>query len=140
MQWFPSLCNVVRSIPGSLLLKLSPEMAVTKEWEDRNKMLVREIVEKFNPMHKENKTHRNIFHELLASDLPAREKSYERLWQEGSALIGAGVETTSNTLNVALCHFLSHPNKLNGLKNELRDAMPSPSNIATWSTPENLPY
>lgn len=142
-QWFkhfPSLWNVLRGIPDNVLLKLAPEMAVTKEWEDGNKKLVKEIVEKFDPMQEENKTHQTIFHELLASDLPAHEKSYERLWQEGSALIGAGVETTSNTLNVALYHLSLHPEKLNRLKEELQDTMPSASALAPWSTLEKLPY
>lgn len=122
-----------------MLLKLSPEMAVTKEWENGNQKLVREIVNTFDPM-QETKTHPTIFHELLGSDLPAHEKSYERLWQEGSALIGAGVETTSNTLNVALYYLSQNPEKLNRLKKELAASMPDANQLAPWAKLETLPY
>jgi cytochrome P450 len=81
-----------------------------------------------------------IFHELLSSDLPDCEKSYERLWQEGSALIGAGVETTSNTLCVALYHLTQHPDELAHLRAELEQVMPDEAQLAPWAKLEALPY
>ncbi|KAL9065034.1 MAG: hypothetical protein Q9161_008488 [Pseudevernia consocians] len=43
-----------------------------------------------------SKAHRTIFEELVDSnELPEREKSVERLWQEGQIIIGAGTETTA---------------------------------------------
>lgn len=57
-----------------------------------------------------------ILYELLSSDLSKHEKSYERLSQEGSALIGAGVETTSNTLTVALYYLSLQPSTLKCLQ------------------------
>jgi cytochrome P450 len=141
-QWFkhfPSLWNVLRSIPDDMLLKMSPQMAVTQNWERTNQKLVREIVDTFDPMRK-NEKHVTIFHELLASDLPQHEKGYERLWQEGSALIGAGVETASNTLTVGLYYLSQNPEKLARLKTELETAMPDPSHLARWAKLESLPY
>lgn len=81
-----------------------------------------------------------IFHELLSSDLPTTEECYERLWQEGSALIGAGVETTSNTLNVILFRLLTNPGQLERLKGELQQAMPNSAQLASWQRLETLPY
>jgi cytochrome P450 len=141
-QWFkhfPSLWSVLRSIPDAMLVKMSPQMAVTQNWERTNQKLVREIVDTFDPMVK-NERHVTIFHELLASDLPQHEKSYERLWQEGSALIGAGVETTSNTLTVGLYHLSQNPDKLARLKTELSEAMPDAARLAPWAKLETLPY
>lgn len=141
-QWFkhfPGLWSVLRSIPDQMLLKMSPEMAITQEWERGNQKLVREIVNNFDPMRK-NEDDPSIFHELLASDLPKQEKSYERLWQEGAALMGAAVETTSNTLNVALYHLSQHPDKLHHLKEELVQIMPDPGSLAPWAKLETLPY
>lgn len=140
-QWFkhyPSLWSVLRSIPDDIMLKMAPQMALTQKWERDNQKLVRDIVDSYNPQ--ENaKQHATIFHELLSSTLPGHEKSYERLWQEGSALIGAGVETTSNTLCVALFHLSQKRDTLGRLKQELREVMPIDS-LASWSTLEKLPY
>ncbi|KAL8857493.1 MAG: hypothetical protein Q9178_005987 [Gyalolechia marmorata] len=141
-QWFkhfPGLWHVLRSIPDSLLLKLKPEMKVTLEWENGNKKLVKGIVDGFDPNHKSD-DRLTIFHELLAGSLPPEEKGYERLWQEGSALIGAGVETTSNTLNVILYHLADCPDQYCRLKDELTTAMPDATRAASWQELENLPY
>jgi cytochrome P450 len=141
-QWFkhyPSLWNVLRSIPYTMLVMMAPQMAITANWERSNQKLVRDIVDTFDPKDKKE-TNVTIFHELLASELPQHEKSYERLWQEGSALIGAGVETTSNTLCVALYHLSQHPDMLAKLKAELEEAMPNAEALAPWAKLETLPY
>ena len=75
---FPFLWRVPRSIPDSLLLNMAPRMAIIMEWENGNQKLVREMVETFDP-NKKNGNHVTIFHELLASDLPASENVCERL-------------------------------------------------------------
>lgn len=141
-QWFkhfPSLWNVLRSIPDKLLVRMAPQMAITQNWERTNQKLVKNIVDNFDAREK-TKGHFTMFHELLASDLPQHEKSYERLWQEGSALIGAGVETTSNTLTVALYHLSLDPSKLRRLERELKEVMPEPNELASWARLETLPY
>lgn len=141
-QWFkhyPVLWKFLRSIPDHVLLKLSPEMKVTQDWERGNQKLVKDIVDSYNP-HEKRAGHPTIFHELLSSDLPTTEKCYERLWQEGSALIGAGVETTSNTLNVILFRLLTNPGQLERLKGELQQAMPNSAQLASWQRLETLPY
>jgi cytochrome P450 len=122
-----------------MLISLAPGMAVTKGWENRNQRLLRDIIDNYDPM-LSNPGHATIFHELLASELPAEEKSFGRLWQEGAALLGAGVETTSNTLNVAIYHLLQHPTKLSLLKAELEQCMPISQELALWLELEKLPY
>ncbi|KAH6677138.1 putative cytochrome P450 [Halenospora varia] len=142
-QWlkhFPWLWSLLRGTPESLLLKLTPQIAMTKEFERKNQKLVKDIIDEYDPMVDDNKSHPTIFHELLSIDLPAHEKSYERLWQDGNALIGAGVETTSNTLNVAFYHLLTSPEKLERLKKELEQNMPDPSQLLRWAQLEKLPY
>ena len=140
-QWFkhfPFLWKFLRSIPDTILLRLSPEMKVTQDWERGNQKLVRGIVDSFKISEKRT-DQPTIFHELLASDLPAEEKSYERLWQEGSALIGAGVETTSNTLNVILYRLLTNPSQLHRLKAELTGTIPK-DQLASLMQLESFPY
>jgi hypothetical protein len=51
-RWFkhyPSLWRVLWSIPDKLLIRLSPEMKVTLDWERGNQKLVREIVDSYDP-------------------------------------------------------------------------------------------
>jgi len=114
-------------------------MAVMQNWERKNQKLVREIIDTFNPTQK-TPANPSIFHELLASNLPPHEKSYERLWQEGAALMGAAIETTSNTLNVALFHLSQNPEKLTLLKQELEQIMPYQNELVPWAKIETLPY
>lgn len=54
--------------------------------------------------------------------------------------MGAAVETTSNTLNVALFHLCQNPDKFSILKRELEEAMPDENCLAPWAKLETLPY
>jgi cytochrome P450 len=86
------------------------------------------------------KANPTIFHELLEGDLPASEKSVERLVQEGNVLIGAGTETTAWCLSVITYHLLSQPPLLKKLQDELRAAIPDPNQLVRLETLESLPY
>ena len=141
--WFkhyPFLWRVVRSIPYNLLAWLSPEMKLILDWERGNQKLVREIIDTHDPQEIPTVNHPTIFHGILSSDLPSEEKSYDRLWQEGPSLIGAGIETISNTLNVILFYLLQDASQLNRLQKELQVLMPDPTRLASWSQLETLPY
>jgi len=83
---------------------------------------------------------KTIFHALLESDLPPEEKLHSRLWQEGQVVIGAGADTTSNTLTVIHFHLLDNLDVLEKLKKELKDAMPDKFKPAELSVVEKLPY
>lgn len=142
-QWFkhyPFLWQVIRSIPDKAMTWLSPDMKITIDWERGNQKLVREIVDSHDPHQKPSEKYPTIFHEILSSDLPSEEKSYNRLVQEGSSLIGAGVETTSNTLNVILFNLLENKSQLNRLQKELQSLMPNSAQLSSWSELEKLPY
>lgn len=67
---------------------------------------------------------RTIFHAVMESDLPTSEKSEERLTDEAFAFIGAGTETTKQTLNGAFYYLLTNPDKLARLRGELVRAIP----------------
>jgi hypothetical protein len=81
-----------------------------------------------------------IFHELINSDLPPEEKTVLRLWQEGQTVVGAGADTTANTLTVLTFHLLDNPDKAARLKKELETVMPSPASRARLLDLEKLPY
>ena len=84
--------------------------------------------------------HKTIFEELRDSDLPPQEKTIERLMDEGFILIGAGGETTAQTLAVVTFHLLNNPETMLELRAELDKIMPDPESSVSWQTLEQLPY
>jgi cytochrome P450 len=83
---------------------------------------------------------RTIIHELLESDLPAAEKSHSRLWQEGQIVIGAGADTTANTLTVTHFYVLDNPEVKRKLEAELIEALPDKYAPVKLNVVEKLPY
>ena len=177
---FPALWRIMRALPPKWMFKMVPEARVAMEWESRNQVLVRGIITaheatlhqgKDAPSDKEeeagfnertdNDDHDNdaysegayqtAFHTLLSSTLPASEKSFPRLWQECSSLVGAGVETISNTLAVITYHLHVNPYTLNLLRAEFNTTFPphgsdveaassSPVFLPSFSALQSLPY
>lgn len=83
---------------------------------------------------------KTIFHALLESDLAPEEKLHSRIWQEGQVVIGAGADTTANTLTVTHFHILDNPEVLQKLRAELEVAMPDQFAPAKLAVVEHLPY
>lgn len=83
---------------------------------------------------------RTIIHALLESDLSPADKMHSRIWQEAQVVIGAGADTTANTLNVTHYHILDNPGVLKTLQAELIAAMPDKSAPAELAVVEQLPY
>ncbi|CAD6444943.1 696affef-5bae-4969-8a8e-53327ef140c5 [Sclerotinia trifoliorum] len=78
-----------------------------------------------------------IFHELRDTDiLPPQEKTLSRLADEGNILIGAGGETTAQTLAVLFYHLLDNPKMLSRIKDELSTL----DEDITWMRLEKLPF
>lgn len=59
---------------------------------------------------------------------------------EGFILVGAGGETTAQTLAVLTFHLLNNPQVLRKLQEELDHAMPDPEQQIPWQQLEQLPY
>ncbi|KAH0344390.1 alcohol oxidase, partial [Aureobasidium melanogenum] len=59
---------------------------------------------------------------------------------EGFILVGAGGETTAQTLAVLTFHLLNNPIVLQKLQHELDTLMPSPEGQVSWQQLEQLPY
>lgn len=82
-----------------------------------------------------------IFHGLLDNpNLPESEKVTERLLDEAQILIGAGTDTTANTLAALTYHVLANPDIFMRLKDELSKAMPDPDTMPESAQLEALPY
>lgn len=83
---------------------------------------------------------KTIIHHLIESDLPEEEKRFERVWQEGQIVIGAGADTTANTLAVTHFYLLDNPEVRRKLVAELAEALPDKYAPVTLSVVEKLPY
>lgn len=81
-----------------------------------------------------------ILYEILKSDLPPEEKTLPRLAQETQTLVGAGTETTGNTLSVTTYHLLEDPNRARRLQLELQSIHPGPAGILEYEQLKKLPY
>ena len=87
-----------------------------------------------------NPSHLTIFHEILNSKLPPKEKASLRLAAEAQVIIGAGTETTAWNLTVALYYLLAEPEILLKLKEELKTAIPNTDVLVPLVVLEKLPY
>lgn len=82
-----------------------------------------------------------IFHGLLNNpNLPESEKITDRLLDEARVLVGAGTDTTANTLAVLTYHILANPHITKRLKAELAEAMPDTETMPESAQLEALPY
>jgi cytochrome P450 len=77
---------------------------------------------------------------LLDSDLPAPEKTLERLRFEGASIVSAGIETTRWVLSVATFHVLDQPEISAKLKKEVHSIWPDNDTSPSLSDLEKLPY
>ena len=77
---------------------------------------------------------------LNNSNLPDAEKSTARLRDEAIVLIGAGTDTTANTLAALTYHLLANPLILKKLKTELAEAIPDVETLPESTRIETLPY
>jgi cytochrome P450 len=90
--------------------------------------------------HYETVAHHTVFHEILSSNLPEREKTVERLWQEAQIFTFAGTETAAWALSVMTFYLLSMPNITQKLRAELNTAIPDAQKVPSWKKLEQLPY
>jgi cytochrome P450 len=76
--------------------------------------------------------------------IPESDKTIDRITQEARTLVGAGTETTGNTLETIVYHVLSNSAILHRLKQELSGAFATIENSSTpipsYSMLQSLPY
>jgi len=63
-----------------------------------------------------------LVHSILQSSLPPSEKSFDRINDEVSTVLGAALETTAQTLRVVLYYIYSDPSMLHRLRAEVVNA------------------
>ncbi|KAF2188496.1 cytochrome P450 [Zopfia rhizophila CBS 207.26] len=131
--------DMMRLIPVPIMLKLMPHVKPIMEFQSCIREQVAAIVDGKDVKATEV-SHPTIFHDIINSNLPASDKSVDRLTEEASSVVGAGTETTKWVLTVGTFHLLDNGPVLARLKAELAEAMPDSSKILPYSDLEKLPY
>jgi len=141
MRHFPWVIPIMQSIPISWLEKVNPKAAGLMEMNERSRQRIQPILDRTESesdilMGSE----RSIFHELRDSNLPPEEKTLQRLADEAQIIVGAGTETTAQTLAQLMFYLLNDKEALDKLRGELRTVMPTPTTVVRWVKLEHLPY
>ncbi|KAJ9602459.1 hypothetical protein H2200_013002 [Cladophialophora chaetospira] len=131
--------SALMSIPDSLMVAMNPQLARFLGWKGTLAKQVQQILDE--PDHERSKEQpTTIFRELIKSDLPAEDKTLTRLADEAQMVLGAGGETTAQSLVRTFYHLLQNPKAVKKLRDELNIAMPEPNKIPPLATLQNLPY
>ncbi|TVY42179.1 Cytochrome P450 monooxygenase [Lachnellula occidentalis] len=137
---FKHLPLLKRAMPKAMLVKwLGPLL----DWKSQCREFAERVINEFESKKDGEQTeHKTIFHTILESDLPAEEKTLDRLSDEGQILMGAAAETTGTSLTKTIFHLLRIENqaKLQRLKKELKSVMPKPESTPSCLVLEQLPY
>jgi cytochrome P450 len=138
LMQFPSMVSIMNAVPDQIVGFMMPSMSLMLEWKAGVRRRVIPILNRTETVSDiENAPHRTIFHELRDSNLPEREKTVDRLRDEGQILSGAGSETTAKALSTATFYLLTDREVLRTLKKELTEVTPEAD---TWSKLTQLPY
>lgn len=139
MGHFPWFLALLQAIPKKWSVAMNPAMGAILGFHGEIEDQIRAIKSGSNDAHKDVE-HKTVFSELLNSDLPAEEKSVERLKHEGGSIVAGGVETTSTALSKASFYILENPNICAKLRAELESVFPDPHVTPSLAILEALPY
>jgi hypothetical protein len=160
---FPILMRIMMFMPEWLMIKLMPEFKSFVKWQNGLVDLTRQVINQVesdtttpntkptsnshpeslvkSDKHYSITNNVTVLHSLARSpDLPPKEKSLFRLRDELNMLLGAGGETTAQTLTRTSYYILDSPDVQSRLLRELKDAIPDPNAMPALSTLQGLPY
>ncbi|GLI80882.1 hypothetical protein PoHVEF18_009242 [Penicillium ochrochloron] len=138
-QWFMGLFEI---LPRWLVLSINPDIGPVIDQKAESIRLANLVIDsqKADGV-SDNKAvvpKGTLFHALLDSNLPAEEKSANRLSQEVFTVIAAGGETTAKNLTTVTFHLLNNPDMLQKLREELNRL--DPDGTASLKDYEAMPY
>ncbi|KAF7924918.1 uncharacterized protein EAE98_007006 [Botrytis deweyae] len=143
ITWFGP---TMKSIPVDWVIKVADDgtkafFRYLKETTHDTKELLAAIA-LYDP---DDKAPRTIVHEILYSKLPAKDKKFERVFDDVATVTGAGFETTASVLRLIIFHVFNNPEILDRLRNPAiasRPARISPDRELTyrkWRIPSGTP-
>ncbi|KAL2061155.1 hypothetical protein VTL71DRAFT_7428 [Oculimacula yallundae] len=140
IKQIPWAVPLMKKIPMPVMRVLLPRVVPLFLYQDDIQARCQKVIDERKVEGAVKPQHQTIFHEILASNLPPREKTVDRLMQEGHILIGAGAETTAWTLSVIVFHVLSDPDINSRLKVEMNELVDRSGRKPSLTQLEQLPY
>ena len=144
LKQFPWMIPLMNSLPENYVMSMMPAMhaflACKRDIRNKVEAIRQALGEKAESQSLDDAAEMTVIEELLKGNLPKPEKNTYRIGEEAMALIGAGTETTSWTLSVALFYLLSQPDTLQKLQKELEKAGGYPDSIPSYSSLEQVSY
>ncbi|KAF2257737.1 cytochrome P450 [Lojkania enalia] len=137
LRHLPLLGDILLCLPEWLLARMSAPLRSFLAMQEDMRVQVKET---FAREKNDIGTHRTIFEELRDSDLPPEEKRLQRVVDEAVLVVGAGSDTTSQTLAIMTFQLLKTPLVLQRLIAELDANITDPSNVPALHKLEQLPY
>lgn len=132
------LMPLFAALPESATAWLNPGMDLFFAYQRRCQVMIADISKKFYEGRQQDAKGgpQNIFENILASNLPEKEKSQNRLWQDMQIFAAAGAETTAKAMCYTMFYLHNQPEILQKLKDELAPLGDDPSLLQL----EQLPY
>ncbi|KAI0532735.1 cytochrome P450 [Xylaria digitata] len=125
-------------IPSEVLLWLYPRGQAFATFQEKARSNIRKAL-RSNLLN--DKYVESLFHHVANSDMPASEKSEERLAKEAQLLLGGGTVTSARTISCAAYYILTRPDVGKKLREELKKPMTEwPARVPTWAELERLPF
>ncbi|KAJ5099918.1 benzoate 4-monooxygenase cytochrome P450 [Penicillium argentinense] len=144
-SFFPWLIVLIRKIPIHLLRRLQPGKATIFEAMEA---IFNQAASSMNKGKQygiktetsEKRIQQNMFDKLISPDVPAEERTLERLQDEGLLVLGAGTETVAHTLTTSVFYLSLNTDVLYRLREELKQKLPTPTSTVSLLELERLPY
>lgn len=139
-RFFPILVRIFRAAPPAIVRWMQPPMTDLLEVKARLRQQAKETLLGENVGADDEKTQDTIFQALTSPDVPAEEKTLDRLEDESALLLGAGTETTARAIAICMFYVSGNDEIRFKLREELKTVLEKPTSKASWSELEQLPY
>lgn len=139
-RFFPVLIRIFRAAPPVIVRWIQPPMVALLDVKAKLRQQAEETLLEVQTGDACKKDRNTIFQALTSAEIPAHEKTPDRLMDEAALLLGAGTETTARAIALAMFHVTNDKEIGAKLREELKSVMEKPLSKASWTDLEKLPY
>ncbi|OXV07109.1 hypothetical protein Egran_05126 [Elaphomyces granulatus] len=139
-RFLPALANFIKKLPIPIVRCIQPGAADLLLSEIQIKREILKALEDDARNGKETDTRSIVMGAIKNPDLPAQEKTIDRLVDEGTTIVFGGTETTARSLSVAMFHLLNDKSVLQKLRDELETLPPVEGHAYPYAQLKALPY
>ncbi|KAE9363333.1 cytochrome P450 [Stipitochalara longipes BDJ] len=138
VRWYGPL---MKSIPIDWVMKVvDDDMKAFFGYFKQNIQDTKDMLARASSSDSDDKGPRTIVNEIVESNLPAKEKAFERVQQDVATVTGAGFETTAGAFKMIIYHVYSNKDILSRLRAELAPAVRQSAKPLELRTLEQLSY